>query len=143
MKYGKWISKIKDAPALALKNCTFLAPMAPTLMRSHTSDPTLTSFTFFQIANGKLNTYFHYSIFIVEALSGSLNMRKCHTGFFDPRFISLHYSCDLGVKWGFKRGKIFQGIDFSWFRALLFSQNWKIFKNIQNWAKKCLFWVVF
>ena len=30
-----------------------------------------------------------------------------------------------------------------WFRVLLFSQNWTIFKNVQNRAKKCPFWVVF
>ena len=38
--------------------------------------------------------------------------RRMHTGFFDPRFISLQQFCDLGVKWGIKGSKILQGNDY-------------------------------
>ena len=58
-----------------------------------------------------------------------------HTGVNTPQIIAFHYFCAPGVKCGVKWSKNLQGTQFSQFHPLIFSQNWIIFKNVQNMSK--------
>ena len=56
-----------------------------------------------------------------------------------PQIISFHYFRATGVKWGVKWSENHIGTHFFLFQILFFSQNWIIFKNVQNMSKNATF----
>ena len=67
---------------------------------------------------------------------------KAHRGICLPNHFIPYFRAP-GVKAGVKRSEKLQGIRIFRFEPLFFSQNWRIFKNVQNSTKNCHFGVVF